>query len=228
MQSDGHFFTSMMPMSLHKIEKKRRKQKTITRKFWNGKKDVEAPRLEVTGSAIFENVESGEVDLCIFRSFDESCKEYYPEQAMRQSWICDYPILAYKSVSPDNKEIVLCHLAQEIPQRLIYLEHWEFVSFVHGNYEDSDTRKQIVMLVKNRALGKMKLLNLFIDPWKNINFSDPFDVPENFFVAQTDIPQPESEIDEPHCMFSSKNIKKVSFLPAKPFKPQQLIVALIV
>ena len=84
------------------------------------------------------------------------------------------------------------------------------------------------MLVKNRALGKMKLLNLFIDPWKNINFSDPFDVPENFFVAQTDIPQPESEIDEPHCMFSSKNIKKVSFLPAKPFKPQQLIVALIV
>lgn len=83
MQSDGHFFTSMMPMSLHKIEKKRRKQKTITRKFWNGKKDVEAPRLEVTGSAIFENVESGEVDLCIFRSFDESCKEYYPEQAMR-------------------------------------------------------------------------------------------------------------------------------------------------
>jgi hypothetical protein len=44
------------------------------------------------------------------------------------------------------------------------------------------------MLVKNRAMGKMKLLNLFIDPWKNISFSEPFDVPENFFVAKTEIP----------------------------------------
>ena len=76
-----------------------------------GEKDIEAPQYQLTGSAVFENVESGEVDLCIFRSSDETCRDYYPEQVMRQSWICDYPILAYKSASPDNKEIVLCHLA---------------------------------------------------------------------------------------------------------------------
>lgn len=73
----------MMPMSLNKIEKSRSRSKTIKRKFWHGQKDVEVPRLEVTGSAVFENVESGEVDLCIFKSLDENCKEYYPEQVMR-------------------------------------------------------------------------------------------------------------------------------------------------
>ena len=49
----------------------------------DGSKDVEAPRYELTGSAVFENVESGEVDLCIFRSLDATCKEYYPETVMR-------------------------------------------------------------------------------------------------------------------------------------------------
>ena len=44
------------------------------------------------------------------------------------------------------------------------------------------------MLVRSRAMGKMKLVTLFIDPWKNINFSEPFDVPENFFVAKNDVP----------------------------------------
>ena len=77
-------------------------------------------------------------------------------------------------------------------------------------------------------MGKMKLLNLFIDPWKNISFSEPFDVPENFFVAKTEIPQPKGNTDEPYNMFSSLNMKKVSFLPAKPFKQETLIVSLIV
>ena len=31
------------------------------------------------------------------------------------TWAVDYPIIAYKSVSPDNREIVLVHLARKIP-----------------------------------------------------------------------------------------------------------------
>ena len=65
----------------------------------------------LTGSAIFENMESGKVDLCIFKSVDQEYNAPYPQKAKRQSWVIDYPILAYKSVSPDNKEIVICHLA---------------------------------------------------------------------------------------------------------------------
>jgi hypothetical protein len=67
------------------------------------------------------------------------------------------------------------------------LDKWEFVSFVHGNFEDADVRKQIVMLVRSRELKKMKLVVLFVDPWKDIEFSKPFDIPENFFAAKTEI-----------------------------------------
>ena len=37
---------------------------------------------------------------------------YYPQEPIEQSWIADYPVLAYKCMSPDNKEIALVHLAQ--------------------------------------------------------------------------------------------------------------------
>ena len=50
------------------------------------------------------------------------------------SWVVDYPILAYKSVSPDSKEIVIMHLARKIPQRSIYLKDWELLSFVDGKF----------------------------------------------------------------------------------------------
>ena len=61
----------------------------------------------------------------------------YPLKPLQQSWIVDYPMLAYKCMSPDNKEIALVHLAQEMPQRLIHLGQWEFISFVHGGNERS-------------------------------------------------------------------------------------------
>ena len=73
-------------------------------------------------------------------------------------------------MSPDNKSIVLCHLAHKIPQRQVYLNDWEFLSFVHGNFEEFNIRKQVVMMVKNRAHGSIKLLTVFIDPWKEIKF----------------------------------------------------------
>ena len=64
------------------------------------------------------------------------------------SWVVDYPIFAYKSVAPDNREIVIMHLARKIPQRSIYLKDWEFLSFVDGKFiQNKDTRSQITMLV---------------------------------------------------------------------------------
>ena len=79
MHSDDRFFSSMMPMSLQKIHKKLLSRKSVTKKVWHGKKEVLVPRFELTGSAVYENVETGEVDLCIFRSLDKKCEEYYPQ-----------------------------------------------------------------------------------------------------------------------------------------------------
>ena len=65
-----------------------------------------------------------------------------------------------------------------MPQRSIHLNKHEFVSFVRGNYEDADTRKQIMILVRDRKERQIiKLLIIYIDPWKNIDYSEePFDV----------------------------------------------------
>ena len=43
---------------------------------------MRAPKLNLVGSAVFENIETGEVDLCIFRSLDQNCREYYPQNIM--------------------------------------------------------------------------------------------------------------------------------------------------
>lgn len=50
---------------------------------------------------------------------------------MPQSWIVDYPLLAYKTYSPDNSEIAIVHMAQNMPQSIINLGEWEFVCFVN-------------------------------------------------------------------------------------------------
>ena len=63
----------------------------------------------------------------------------------------DYPILAYKSPAPNNREIVIAHVAQRIPQRSVYLDDLEFISFVKGDFLQADIRKQVCMLVKDHA-----------------------------------------------------------------------------
>ena len=56
------------------------------------------------------------------------------EKENRFTSVTDYPIAAYKSISPDNKEIVIMHLSNKIPQRSIFLGRWEFLSFVDGKF----------------------------------------------------------------------------------------------
>ena len=45
----------------------------------------------------------------------------YPQQPVPQSWMVDYPLLAYKSPAPSNKEIVIAHMAMNMPQKIIHL-----------------------------------------------------------------------------------------------------------
>ena len=66
--------------------------------------------------------------------------EYMPQHAIEQKWIVDYPILAYKSAAPNNREIVLVHLARNIPQRSIHLKNCEILSFVDGKFNLEDSR----------------------------------------------------------------------------------------
>ena len=53
-----------------------------------------------------------------------------------------------------------------------------------GNFEAADNRKQIMLLVRERNLNRMKLIMIFIDPWKDIQFHKEFDVKENIFVVK--------------------------------------------
>ena len=203
MQSDGRYLTSFMPMTvdIDRIQ-------SLTKE--------DGPPLQLTGSAIYEDKQTGELGFSIFRSSSKDSRKLCPQEALRQSFAVDYPILVYKSVSPDNKELVLCHLAQDIPQRQIHLNQWEFISFVNGNFDvrDLDTRKQIVFLARHRKLNKVKLVALFIDPWKDIQLSDKFDMQENFFVAKSDITRPQCKKGEPLFMHSDDKIKNVYLVPS--------------
>ena len=53
----------------------------------------------------------------------------------------NYPLLAYKSMEPHNKKVVLMHLCQDIPQRVIHLGEWEFISFVQDDFDKTDISK---------------------------------------------------------------------------------------
>lgn len=73
------------------------------------------------GSALFEDLSSNDVTLCTYSGIDSSKENvnpgqvFHPRQMVSQSVVIDYPILAYKSLSPDNRDIVLVHLSQKIP-----------------------------------------------------------------------------------------------------------------
>lgn len=56
---------------------------------------------------------------------------YYYQEPVPQSWIVDYPLLAYKTFTPRNKEIAIVHMAYNVPQKIIHLGEWEFVCFVN-------------------------------------------------------------------------------------------------
>ena len=63
----------------------------------------------------------------------------------------------------------------------------------------------------------MKLIMIFIDPWKDIEFSEPFDQPENIFIVKhSNIFLPKST-QRPN-MYSIDKIRAVHLLPDKNSK----------
>ena len=46
---------------------------------------------------------------------DEEQEIDYPQQPNPQEWIVDYPLLAYRTFNPMNKEIAIIHMALNMP-----------------------------------------------------------------------------------------------------------------
>ena len=95
----------------------------------------------------------------------------YPQSPVDQSWMVDYPLMAYKTYTPMNKEIAIIHLAQNMPQRIIHLGDWEFVCFVNHTQmveqklfkKQKETNCDIMFLVRRE--GKIRLMSYKSNPW---------------------------------------------------------------
>ena len=85
----------------------------------------------------------------------------------------DYPLLAYKTFTPMNREIAIMHLSLDMPQRIIHLEQWEFVSFVNHTQmveqkcflRDKETNCDIMLLVRHALTKKTRLMSFKSNPW---------------------------------------------------------------
>ena len=52
-----------------------------------------------------------------------------------QTWMADYPLLAYNSYYCDNSQIHLANLAEEEQKKyIIDLKEWQFICFVNSVY----------------------------------------------------------------------------------------------
>ena len=76
-------------------------------------------------------------------------------------------------MTPDNKQIAIVHLTQEIPQRLVNLGKYEFVAFVENDLNLHSSSTTIMMLVRDtdsqRIPLPLKLIMIVIDSWKRID-----------------------------------------------------------
>ena len=83
----------------------------------------------------------------------------------------DYPLLAYKTFTPRNKEIAIVHMADVMTQRVIHLGEWEFVCFVNHTQmveqkcfqKSKETNCDIMILVKLE--DKCRLMSFKSNPW---------------------------------------------------------------
>ena len=93
-----------------------------------------------------------------------------------QTWRCDYPLLAYNSLSPECSEIILSSLAEkDVKVEILDLGEWQFICFVRTtNLAVTLNKKrtlfsrlhcQIPFLAKNRADQKVQLMVIDKDPW---------------------------------------------------------------
>ena len=75
----------------------------------------------IFGSVIYEEMGSDDLVLNFMTAQipsgpkDASQERDYPQQPVPQSWMVDYPLLAYKNWTPMNKEITIVHMAMNMP-----------------------------------------------------------------------------------------------------------------
>ena len=74
------------------------------------REEAEMPAISVVSSVIFEDPCNGELTLNFYTSKLDSDEMEYYQAPLHQTFRIDYPLLAYKHMTPDNKEIVLMHL----------------------------------------------------------------------------------------------------------------------
>ena len=96
---------------------------------------------------------------------------------LAQSWIVDYPMIAYNSYEPENSEIILCNFAQK-PNKLQKLHlgrQWDFVCFINTvklseTLEDLEKMSsQILFLAYHRKLLKYIIFVLEKNPWDKLD-----------------------------------------------------------
>ena len=152
--------------------------------LWHVGSSVVSSMDRVYGSVIYEEGGSDEIKLNMFSALfvkeqendnkeDQASKGklIYYQEPVQQTWIVDYPLLAYKTFTPKNKEIAIVHMAQDMPQRIIHLGEWEFVCFVNHTQmveqkcfeKKKETNCDIMILV--RKDDKIRLMSFKSNPW---------------------------------------------------------------
>ena len=66
--------------------------------------------ISVVGSLIYEDPCTGELILNFYTSKLDSDEMEYYQSPLQQTVRINYPLLAYKHMTPDNREIVLMHM----------------------------------------------------------------------------------------------------------------------
>ena len=145
------------------------------RKLWYTPPLLIYKKKEVYGSLLLdESVGGNQLTLQFFTTAYELKRTdvlAYPQKPLAQQWHVEYPLLAYKTFTPDDREICIVNLAQDTPQKVINLDQWEFISFVtHTNLvnkklfdERMETGTHIMVLVKRE--NAIRLISFRYDPW---------------------------------------------------------------
>ena len=98
---------------------------------------------------------------CMHNGNDDDPPQLFPQWVTlpAEDMIVSYPLMAYKGMNPMDKEIVICNLATNEPQRVIDISPCRFVAFIHEGLEkDSDGNTHIQFLVfRMNSKGEPKL-----------------------------------------------------------------------
>ena len=151
-------------------------QATKDEQLWKSMPIAINEQKQVIGSLIYEEMGSDDLILEFFtapldRTKGEDEKLDYSQRPLTQTYMVDYPLLAYKNYTPENREICICHMAMDIPQKVIDLGEWEFICFV--NHTQMVERKVFeferesncdIMFLAERE-GKIRLMSFKSNPW---------------------------------------------------------------